>query len=213
MRIRTNRIDALVEQINNIKFLLDIGCDHGLVIKKAFLNKKIVKAIAADINIKPLNMAKENLENFDNVKFHLSDGFKNIKEDDFDGVLISGMGALSIENILKDAPKRNIKFILQPNSKVEILRNYLSENGFKIIDEIVVFEKFYYIILVVIYGNLRLSEKDIFLGPILQNKQNNISYYEYLLEKEIAINKAKKTSKKSERIIWLEKLIKKKRGK
>ena len=136
--IKNNRISAIVSLTKGINTLLDIGCDHGLVIKEALDNNYIKQGIASDINVGPLNSAKTNLKGYP-VKFVLSDGFLNIN-DNYDGVVIAGMGAHLICNILKNAPKdENITYILQPNGRYEILRKYLSENNFKIINEILVY--------------------------------------------------------------------------
>jgi len=85
---RLNFIASLIDKNTNI--LLDIGTDHGYLIKKAFDNGKIRKAIATDINELPLNNAKNNLTNY-NVEFILTDGFKGVKSE-FDLVVIAGMG-------------------------------------------------------------------------------------------------------------------------
>ena len=70
--IKNNRIDALVEKTKGINTLLDIGCDHGYVILEAFKKDYIKKAIASDINIKPLRSAENNLKEYP-VEFILGD--------------------------------------------------------------------------------------------------------------------------------------------
>ena len=66
------------------------------------------------------------------------------------------------------------KFILQPNSKVSFLRDYLFTHGFNIIDEEIVFDmgKVYEILVVKYEGeNVNFNQKDVLFGPILkQNK-------------------------------------------
>ena len=42
-----------------------------------------------------------------------------------------------------------------------------------IIDETVVFERFYYVIFTLIHKQDTLSEKDIYLGPLLQHKKRS----------------------------------------
>ncbi|WP_162140078.1 tRNA (adenine(22)-N(1))-methyltransferase [Haploplasma axanthum] len=207
--IKNKRIDALVDETKGINTLLDIGCDHGLVIKKAFENKNIKKAIASDVNEMPLESAKKNLKGFD-VEFIVSNGFENIK-DKFDGVVIAGMGAMLISNILEKAPEGDITYILQANSKLEVLREYLSNNNFKIIDEIVVFEKFYYIIIRAVRGNEKLNEKELYLGPILMKKTSSISYYQNLLDRYYRLINLEGTNSDVilQRVKWLESIINK----
>ena len=74
-----NRIDLIVSLTKGYDTVLDIGTDHGLVLKKALDLGYIKKGIASDINKEPLNQAKENLSSYP-VSFYLSDGFKNIRK-------------------------------------------------------------------------------------------------------------------------------------
>ena len=174
---RLNFIASLIDKNTNI--LLDIGTDHGYLIKKAFDNGKIRKAIATDINELPLNNAKNNLTNY-NVEFILTDGFKGVKSE-FDLVVIAGMGGNLIASILKDAPNNNdIKYILQANNKNDKLRRFLSANNFKIMNEHIINDKHYYVILEVVRGEMILNNIDYYLGPILKTKKESITYYKHL---------------------------------
>ena len=176
--IKNNRIDALVEKTKGINTLLDIGCDHGYVILEAFKKDYIKKAIASDINIKPLKSAENNLKEYP-VEFILGDGFKKVTSS-FDGVVIAGMGSNLITNILLDAPSdNNIKYILQGNNKYENLRLFLNENNYQIIDEELIYDKHYYIIITAIRGKQTLSTEDIYLGPLLKNKLSSLDYYKH----------------------------------
>lgn len=194
--IKNNRIEAIVSETNGIDTLLDIGCDHGYVIKKAFEKGYINKAIAADINKMPLESAKSNLVGYP-ATFYLSNGFINIdKKEQFDGVVIAGVGSELITEILSNNPNEDNKtFILQPNGKYEILRRYLVNNNYKIIDEILIFDKFYYIIIKAIRGSQQLTEEEIYLGPILMNKKASIEYYKHKLDKYFKLTNLKGTKK------------------
>jgi len=174
--VKSKRIQFISELTKGFNKVVDIGSDHGLVLLEAFKNGYIKEAIATDVREKPLKQAMKNLENYP-VKFILSDGFLNIKEH-FDLAIISGMGSYLISDILIHAPKNNEVYILQANEKTEVLRKFLLENQFKIIDEYIVFDKFYYVILVVTSGLMTLDENDIYLGPILKNKPESKNYYQ-----------------------------------
>ena len=54
------RIDFLASLTKGYQNVIDIGTDHGLVLKKAFEKGYIKSAIATDINPKPLNSARIN---------------------------------------------------------------------------------------------------------------------------------------------------------
>lgn len=206
--IKNNRINALVEATKGINTLLDIGSDHGLVIKHALDKNYINKAIAADISNNALNQARSNLEKYQ-VIFKVSDGFENINNA-FDGVVIAGMGSETIKKILNKAPKENKIYILQPNGKYDILRKYLNDNNFKIIDETIIFDKFYYIIIKAKRGEMKLSNEDIYLGPILRTKKSSISYYENLLKiNRNILSKIQGNNKGTilNKILWLNDII------
>ena len=171
---RSKRIDFLAELTKGYDVVLDIGTDHGLVLKKAFEKGYIKKAIASDLRQEPLNQAKANLEKYP-VSFVLSDGFKDIDES-FDLGIIAGMGAYLITEILEHAPKQKT-YVLQANDKQEVLRAFLSESGFEIIDEFVIHDKFYYIIMIIKAGQVDLLEDDLYLGPKLKYKPEAKAYY------------------------------------
>src|SRR5690554_273479 len=177
---RNKRFNTIISLIEPVDTLVDIGTDHGLAIKKAFELGLIKKAIAADINPKPLNQANENLKRYP-FRFIVSDGFKNIKEN-FDTAIIAGMGSHTIIDILKDVADLEATFILQPNDKIELLRAFLMHNDYKIVDEVLVHDKFYYIVLKVVRGKMNLTKQDLILGPVLINKKEAKEYYHFKLK-------------------------------
>jgi len=178
--VRSKRILFLAELTKGYHTVLDIGTDHGFVLEKAFEKSYIEKGIASDLREQPLKSAKNNLKNYP-VTFVISDGFLAIKED-YDLVIIAGMGAHLITNIMNQAPNRDITYILQPNDKIDILREYLMNHGFMIIDEYLVKDRFFYVILKVKRGQSILSREDIILGPILKTKPESRQLYEQKLK-------------------------------
>ncbi len=172
---RNKRISFLAELTKGYDRVLDIGTDHGLVLQKAFEKGYIKEAIATDLREKPLQQAERNLKNYPTT-YILSDGFLAIHQP-FDLAIIAGMGAYLIADIMNHAPKGNQVYILQANEKIEILREYLMNHGFKIIDEYVVHDRFFYVILKVMRGEMFLTEEDLYLGPILKNKPESLAYY------------------------------------
>lgn len=167
------RITLLATLLQGYEVVCDIGTDHGYVLREAFDKGFIKQAIVGEIAVGPLESAKKTLSNYP-VTFYLSDGFDKIKES-FDIGLISGMGVYTIIDILSRAPKA--EFLLQPNDKHEILRKYLSENNYQIVDEYITFDKFYYIIIHVKKGDEKLSPGDLYLGPKLKDKNEAQGYY------------------------------------
>ena len=193
---RSKRIQFLASLAKGYDTVLDIGTDHGFVLQEAFDQGWIKKGIAADINEGPLNQAKENLKGYP-VTFVLSDGFQSIK-DTYDLAIIAGMGAYTIGEIMNHASHDEAIYLLQANDKQEILRDYLNTHGFQIIDEYIVDDGFYYVIMMVKKGEMKLSPRDIYLGPILKEKPEAKAYYKrklYTLEN--IVNQADEDKKSS----------------
>ncbi len=177
---RSKRILFLAELTKGFNSVLDIGTDHGLVLEKAFEKGYIHKGIASDLREKPLKSAENNLKNYP-VTFVISDGFLAIKEP-FDLVIIAGMGAYLICDIMDNAPKEDVTYILQPNDKTEILREYLMNHGFMITDEYLIQDKFFYVILRVKRGVSKMNQEDLILGPILKTKPESRKFYDQKIE-------------------------------
>ena len=169
------RLSFLSSLLKGYDTVLDIGTDHGLVLKEAIDLGYIKKGIAADIGELPLKSAMKNLRGYD-VEFIQSDGFKDIKST-YDAVLIAGMGVYTIMDILNEPHLENIYF-LQPNDKHDVLRVYLMENGYRITDEYVIYDKFYYVIIKAIKGKMILTDEDIYVGPLLKTKKQSKKYYQ-----------------------------------
>lgn len=183
-----NRLKKITEFIDDNSFILDVGCDHALLDIYTCLNKKNVKAIASDINSKPLEHAKKNIEKYNlnnKIKLIQEDGIKGITNK-VDTIIISGMGAILINNILlNDIDKlNNVKrIIICPNNEEDLIRKEISKIGFKIIDETLVEDKnIIYPIIVFEKGKQVLSKLEINYGPILLMNKNEL-YKKYYLKK------------------------------
>lgn len=131
--------------------LADVGTDHGYVPIALVEKKKVKKAIAMDINAGPLERARKNiaasgLEEY--IETRLSDGVLALAEREADSILIAGMGGELIIHILTEGEsvcKQAKELILQPQSDLCRVREYLRLNKYKIVDEDMVCEdgKFY----------------------------------------------------------------------
>ncbi len=186
---RSKRILGLADLCKGYDTVLDIGTDHGLVLRTAFEKGYIRHAIASDLREQPLKSAQKNLKDYP-AQCVISDGFLAI-ESQFDLVMIAGMGAYLISDILEHAPIGQYDLILQPNDKVHVLRSYLMENQWKITDEWVIHDHFYYVIIKATRGKMNLSDDDILVGPILKTKPEAQDFYKHKLK---LIEKIMKTS-------------------
>jgi len=116
---------------------VDVGTDHAYL--SAFLveNKISKQVFACDINEKPLLIAKKTLERYrieDKVVLIKSDGLENVPPEKVTDVIIAGMGGELISQIIEKSEwlKCGINLVLQPMSRVSLLRKWLYSNGFKI---------------------------------------------------------------------------------
>lgn len=121
--------------------LADIGTDHAYLPVWLAKNGRIPSAIAADVRPSPLERGAENIRKYcaqDRVSTRLSNGLLEIAPDEADDIVIAGMGAELIADIIGNAPwlkSKDKHLILQPMTKANVLRKYLSENGFAISEE------------------------------------------------------------------------------
>ena len=135
------RLSACADFVRENSILADIGTDHAYLPAQLLQSCKIKSAIAADVNEKPLESARQTIKDClveDKVKLKLCSGLDDIEADEFSDLVIAGMGGELIISILSACPYiKNEKYnlVLQPMSKAYELRKWLSENGFLIKDE------------------------------------------------------------------------------
>ncbi len=169
----------------------DIGCDHGYLGIHLLTQGIAASVIAADVNEGPLQSAMRNAVKFgvrDKMTFYLSDGVRNIPRE-FDVMVCAGMGADTMVSILEAAPwlkSNNYRLILQCQSKTPMLRQYLSENGWRITEETVLRDgRFLYTVMEVIFQPEypRLSVGEYYFPPaLLENPAVELpEYYNRLL--------------------------------
>lgn len=174
--MNNKRIEAISQLIDNDESVIDIGCDHGFLAKmlRTKGNNKLI--ICSDNKIGPLNNARNNLIGYDNIYFELTDGVDNI-DTVCDVCVLAGMGHNTVISIIENNENyfRNCKkIIIQVNSVVGQMRQYLSNNRFQIIDECMVYDYKYYQIMVVKTGQQQLNELQIEFGPVLLEKKGDV---------------------------------------
>lgn len=128
------------------KRVADIGCDHGYLITYLLENKIVDFAIGSDLNELPLLNAKKNImaKNLTNkVEFYISNGLDKIQKEDFDCVVVAGMGGSLIATILEQSLDKisDKEIIVQPNNNSKTLRTLMQKNGFKVECEKIICEK------------------------------------------------------------------------
>lgn len=152
----------------------DIGCDHGYL--SIYLIQKNIAAsvIASDVVEGPLQSAVRNAAKYgvsNKVRFYLSDGVQSIPRD-FDTLICAGMGADTMVSILENGRwlrSREYRLILQCQSKTPMLRQYLTQTGWRITEESVVRDgRFLYTVMEVIWEpGHTLSPGECYFPPAL----------------------------------------------
>ena len=146
----SGRLSLCAEMVREGSRLADIGTDHGYLPIELCRSGKCPSALACDVNPLPLQSAQENITKYglsDRIQTRLSDGLKAVLPDEADDIVIAGMGGETVAAILQAAPwlqSSHLRLILQPMSHAEILRRWLSENGFAILGETLTYEDQYY---------------------------------------------------------------------
>lgn len=136
-----NRLALCAEYVRQDAALADIGTDHAYLPVWLVRTGKISSALACDLREEPLRHGQATIEKYHAeklVKTRLSDGLKNISPHECDDIVIAGMGGELIVQILSRAPwVKDVgkRLVLQPMSKAEVLRSYLSNEGFQILRE------------------------------------------------------------------------------
>ena len=119
----------------------DIGTDHAYLPLFLLESGKIKFAYCCDINEGPLASARKNAEErlrLSETEFILTDGATVLAGKGITDYAIAGMGGELIADIIDSAPQlrsEKVNLALQPMTKPEILRAYLYDNGFDIINE------------------------------------------------------------------------------
>jgi len=169
----SKRLAAVANFVPDGARLADIGSDHAYLPANLLLNNQISFAIAGEVAPGPLANVKSEVQRHrlgNRLIPRLADGLAAIETNDLiDTVVIAGMGGRLICQILTDGQletKRYHRLVLQPNIDVDLVRTWLSENGYRLVDEAVVADEgHYYEILVAEPGNVTYSARELQFGP------------------------------------------------
>ena len=150
------RLKKIVEMVPKCKVLADIGTDHGYVLIELIHARKITKGIASDNKKNPLEKAKKNGDTegvSGNIDFRLGEGLHTLIAGEANGAVLAGMGGILTRDILEnslDVVKEMDFLLLQPAQNPEMLRKYIYEGPYEILNEEIIKEdrRFYEYILV-----------------------------------------------------------------
>lgn len=173
----SKRLKTVADLVTPCEKVADVGTDHGYV--PIYLVKENICqfAYAMDVNEGPLNIAKSNIAEEgleDKIETILSDGFDNFGDRDVDSVIIAGMGGDLIVDILARAGDFD-ELILSPHKRADLVRNFLSENGYTISDEKMVEDAGkYYSVIKAVKGESAYDDVQLEFGPVLLDNKDEV---------------------------------------
>lgn len=123
------------------QIIADIGSDHGLFSVWSIENNMANKIIAVDISEPSLKKTKDIAKQRgmqEMIECRVGDGLGPLKENEVNGIVIAGLGEVSITEIIENDIEKARKadwLLLQPTRGAGYLRSFLANNGFNIKDE------------------------------------------------------------------------------
>ena len=189
----TDRLLKIASLVSDGKKIADIGTDHGYIPVYLLKEGKVPFAVLADVNKGPLDNAhKEVIQNnlLDKVDLRLGSGIEILEIGEVEEVIIAGMGGILISELLeakKEVAHNVEKLILQPMQAQEELRYYLLNNGYEILEEVLVREDFriYEIIVAKYTGKNTIIEDEIYYEVGIKLLENKDSLFNDFIEKKI----------------------------
>lgn len=190
--ILSKRMKAIADLVTKANKVADVGTDHGYIPIYLVEEGHANRAIALDINDGPLTRAKSNIATHslsDKIECRLSNGLEKVLADEVDTIIIAGMGGALVTQILQAGEHVLTgakELVLQPQSDYDMVRHYLQQIGYVIIDEkALIDDDKYYVILKAkpgvskgyeqeyeyLYGQILLQQKDPVLFDYLKKEQ------------------------------------------
>lgn len=143
----SKRLKYIADMVTAGYTAADVGTDHGFV--PAYLLKENIcpHVIAMDVSPGSLKKAEElaaRLGLSRQMECRLSDGFEKLSPGEVDCVIISGMGGILMTHIMESQPEvlKSLKeLVLSPHRDADLVRDYVTNNGFKIVSDDVITDK------------------------------------------------------------------------
>lgn len=144
--ILSERLSRIASYVPEGFIVADIGTDHALLPIYLITQKISPHVIACDLSAGPLRAARDNLYLYkvvDKIEVRQGDGLEPLERGEAQAIIIAGMGGTKIIDILERSPDllddvRRI--ILQPQRGAELVRGWLFDHNWELIDEDLVLE-------------------------------------------------------------------------
>jgi tRNA (adenine22-N1)-methyltransferase len=183
MSFLTPRLFAIAKMVDIEDVVADIGTDHAYLPIYLAKDNKAKKIYACDINEKPLEVAKHNINSFDvkdKIELILSDGISWLKHRPaihINECIIAGLGSNTMLDILKNDSDQIDCYILASQTSFDSIREWVKKNKYFIEQETIVLDNeiLYEVIKVNKFAGTKVKNKlDILFGPILRKEINQL---------------------------------------
>ena len=141
------RLKTVASFLEGVTLLCDVGSDHAYLPVYAIQQGLITSAIAGEVVKGPFESAQQTVQDYvltDKISVRLGDGLDVVtSKDEVSAISICGMGGELIARILEQGRIKgtltgNEKLVLQPNVAEHLLRKWLVEHHYEILEEVVV---------------------------------------------------------------------------
>lgn len=142
----SKRLLAVAGLVTEKNTVCDVGCDHGYVPVYLVQEGISPKVIAMDVNKGPLERAREHIACSKlgaYIETRLSDGLAALLKGEAQTLIIAGMGGRLMVRILEEGWEKAAsmeELILQPQSDIAFVRQFLRKKGFAATAEDMVLE-------------------------------------------------------------------------
>ena len=184
------RIKTLLDLVPfGCKNVIDVGADHGILSYLILVNNKSEFVLATDISEKCLEKAEKLLQPYiscNRARCMVLDGLNGVQDYKNDLTIIAGMGGHEIVKILTNIIDKSMfdKFLFQPMQDADVLRYYLSRNGYNVIIDLIIEDKGkYYSVILTKYDGLSqpFDEVECFFGKYcrIDKSEDYIKFVNY----------------------------------
>lgn len=191
----SKRLTAVARHVPVGAAVADIGTDHAYL--PVYLVRQGISArvVAGDINRKPfegalITVRDSGLEKY--IDLRMGDGLQILKPGEVSVLVVAGMGGKTVCAIFEQGLsvlQQVQRLIIQPMRDIPMVRRWLADNGWRLVDEDMVAEDgHYYVIMVAEPGMEKVT--DCFaleVGPRLLEKKDTV-LQEFLKRRIIEIN-------------------------
>lgn len=188
--VLTARLAAVARQVPAGAVVADIGTDHAYLPVYLVREGIVPRALAGDVHRGPWQAALETvrsngLEEY--IDLRMGDGLKVLKPGEANVIVLAGMGGKTVCSILsagKSVLEKAQRLIIQPMRDISLVRCWLGDNGWQMVDEEIVCEgRHYYVIIVAEPGLENINDKFLLeWGPRLLEKRDPV-LHDYLLKR------------------------------